>query len=428
MLVLILSMKRFSIHLILCYLFWVIILTKPVYFIFDISAYMITAGITVTLLVIAFLLFNLQFLRPDNVRYYWKQMDRYLVLYTLWIFITILLPLSESKTIEALGNALLFLATILIASITMGYNTGDFSRIESRNLTVLSLLRFSSLIVVTVGMVLYGFKMIDRSEIIGGLSPSVIGFYASVCIIISLSFIKQSRRGVIKIIFDYLAIILCLTYLVFSVAKGSFVALILSVLVSSIIFWKQLRIWHLPVFAGFAVIISYFLSDLLADYFANYIFPRNPYEDNIRTLTGRTDLWLFVLDYYLNNSYRIMFGYGYHSFSELFSDSASFLTGAGQAHNAIIEIIFETGVIGLAFIMFSIGKAVKKIVGIWFNKQNSFEVNLLIFTLMTLILFLLIRGFTEAGYGSASSTDHYLMGLVIVMTNLLPANRLREPI
>lgn len=417
-------MKRLSANLSLCYLFWFVTFTKSVYFFITPSALTVNLTITVVLFIIAFIIFSIQLLNRSN--FFWNHIDIYLKLYIIWIFSTIIFPDSESDIFSALGYASLFFITVVIALITFTYSVVNFWVIVNRSLLIFLIVRFSSLIIVILGFVVYGTNMSDRTGVISGLSPAVLGLSSSLGIIISLSFMKQAQR--FMKFFDWLIIIICLTCLILSVSKGAIISLLLAVTATFVIFWRK-RFYYIFIFSGLAIITTFLFENIIKDHLIDYLYPRNPWVDNINTLTGRTYFWSVIFDHYLNNIYRWIVGHGYHSFSDLFSpESGDLFFGIGQAHNAIIQIIFETGIVGFTLVMCCFGNTMKKIFVIWSYNKNNNEMTTLISILITIILFILIYGITEGSYGSTTSIVHYYMALVVVMTSVLHAERLRTDV
>ena len=70
---------------------------------------------------------------------------------------------------------------------------------------------------------------------------------------------------------------------------------------------------------------------------------------DVRTLTGRTDIWAFALEHAVRDPTRLVTGFGYDSFwnaanTEAISRRVGFTIS--EAHNAYLEVLLGTGMIG----------------------------------------------------------------------------------
>lgn len=390
-------------------------MTKQVYYNVDADPRTVTATYLSITFVLSFIVLCLQVFKPSILNHYFNQTDLSINLYIFWIFVTIILPGSAS-TFEALSYAFLFLTTVFVTYVVLNYHV-NFNDFINTSLRLWLLIRFSCLVTVIIGFVNLGTGMFDRLQDSGGLSPSVLGLTSSLGIIISLV-VMQITKGY-KQVYNFMNIIIFSVVLVLSVHKSSIISLTLALSASLFIFRKHLQFRYPFVFLCLIFVIILLLYGFIEEYLSEYLFTTSLYADNLSTLTGRTYLWSHIFDNYINNSYSWMFGYGYHSFSRLYNyePSRNFVLGAGMAHNATIQIIFETGILGLAFFMYFTFQSIIKLIRLWFYNNHDSEINTVIIILVTIILFQLIRGISEGAYGVPSSPDHPLMALVVVMTS-----------
>ena len=110
---------------------------------------------------------------------------------------------------------------------------------------------------------------------------------------------------------------------------------------------ERLQRWHYQVFAVFAVFAVVIL-------FFNVSFVFEKFNRNT-TLTGRIPMWNFLFDQYLGE--RPMGGYGLNAFWQVDAHKVATQQAAGYpdpiviADNGFIDILMNTGYLGLAFFL-----------------------------------------------------------------------------
>lgn len=230
------------------------------------------------------------------------------------------------------------------------------------------------------------------------ISFNVAGFYALLLFIASTVSLRSSEA---KTKIDYLYIAIALSVLILGLNKNSILILIIFL----IIYFTELKpnlksVTFLLVGFTTASFISVIFYNLLEDIFLTESGIRS-----ITTLTGRTEIWAGVLSS-IKNPLLWFFGNGYGSAEPFFIYTDIFLVNFGHAHNATIQSIYETGIIGAAILNYILlyniinGFRLTRIYG----KKNITSNIFLWFNIA-----ILIRGLTEASYAQVGSIDSYLI-------------------
>ena len=127
------------------------------------------------------------------------------------------------------------------------------------------------------------------------------------------------------------------------------------------------------------------------------------------TLTGRTDLWLALLNRARENP---LFGTGFGGFwiGNIHGLWEHFIWLPTQAHNGYLDVYLQTGLIGLALLMLSISYAYRNIVQ---NFQNNYEHASLRLVFITVIC---IHNVTESSFLRGSALLWFLFLLFSLAT------------
>lgn len=139
-------------------------------------------------------------------------------------------------------------------------------------------------------------------------------------------------------------------------------------------------------------------------------FSRSGDAREILTLTGRTDLWLFVWDTFLD---RPLLGYGFNSAEAVLSRGWYGNADAGyNAHNLLLQALLTTGLVGAVPLTFALAVLCCH----WLTEQSR--------TLSSyLIPYLMILGATEAHIASVPT----LLTLVLFLAMALTAAERQAP-
>lgn len=123
------------------------------------------------------------------------------------------------------------------------------------------------------------------------------------------------------------------------------------------------------------------------------------------TLTGRTELWQYVL---IMIEKRWLEGYGYGSFWEVLAFSKyaadSLQWDIPNAHNGFLEVALGLGVVGLMLILFFFANAIYRMIKSF--RQSSYFPSAI---LLTLLVAYLLRAFTESNLLGQNSIDWILV-------------------
>lgn len=320
---------------------------------------------------------------------------KWVFLYVAWVaFTSVLSPYVWENWLSTAGY---FIATIfLLIAIMIGlrFLNTDYAIIVAGRAYVLGV-AFT-----TINLVLLGLKESSRFGNDELLHPNSLGFlYSSVlCFLLSFRLFRfKILKNLVLLVF---AILLVLTF-----SKTSVIAMLVAVIAGSV--FQQG--WHKAKYILSLLIIGVIVYIFLADYLQSQIqvYTSNPYL--VSTLTGRTILWDWVLEMV---GERPWLGYGYATFREVFklySLALGFVVPATQAHNALLDVMFTGGYIGLTIFVVILIKAL--IVVLKTSAKFQGEPKALFMVLIT--TFILVRSLTE---GSLNLGRDFLF---LVLTVLL---------
>jgi O-antigen ligase len=204
-----------------------------------------------------------------------------------------------------------------------------------------------------------------------GLAPhkNQLGQIALVSALMWIFSLTQKKSKYVQI--DLLMLLISIILLLGSKSTTSLLVLfflIVTILLSNTI--KRLNItgitkWFVTIllFTFFAVLVSSLIlfPEIIDQFFS--VTGKDP------TFTGRTDLWVDVLDYVSN---QIIYGVGYGAFWVIGSSQmnliyAIYIWLPQQSHNGYIDVIIETGLIGLFLLV--------GMILTYFLKNNRYKLN-----------------------------------------------------
>jgi len=282
----------------------------------------------------------------------------FLVLFYIWINITIFYSLSSEYSYQ---KSFLFLTNVLAFIIPLLYKKFDYQKF----------LRFFTFVSPVLGvffLVLYApiiYSTEDSALAIGGLYLSL-PEYCGLCILILIIF-----KDLFPPIPTWLLLILNALVVILAGGRGPliFTAFILIIYLSAQYFVKHLvtkarnqklglksmgvkKILLLVFFVG----VGLFLS---IDFFENIqilvdrsimrlMLLLDSAQPGMEYTSGRTEQFVFAANAIFDHVRSLIFGYGLGSYSILLGEGE----GRGYPHNMILEIWFETGLIGALLFSF----------------------------------------------------------------------------
>jgi O-antigen ligase len=120
------------------------------------------------------------------------------------------------------------------------------------------------------------------------------------------------------------------------------------------------------------------------------------------SLTGRVDVWQVTLETWLEHP---LFGYGPNLWSLFFRQDYGFLW-AGQAHNQFLQTLGESGLIGLASLLFYLFAIIR---------TGSMGLAPTRFATFGILIALLVRSFVESPFRAYSLDEGFLIQAVFVL-------------
>lgn len=184
-------------------------------------------------------------------------------------------------------------------------------------------------------------------------NKNILGLVASICFLLTI-YASIARKGLGRIAYGGLAL-LALALTVVSQSKTSLGFVLIAPVASWALIWGQrtLKI-HM---AGLILLLLFVATTIVGLVFQ---VTGTGFRDvsllllGDDTFTGRTQIWDFVLGVYARAPYV---GTGYASFwgtgtsSVAFLEAPGFIAGLLQAHNGYLDLMLETGALGLALLV-----------------------------------------------------------------------------
>lgn len=158
----------------------------------------------------------------------------------------------------------------------------------------------------------------------------------------------------------WLYIVILVPILIGTRSRGAIVAFIMAVSVlwmkkyvnpwiGGIVVYIVLALYVVSLSSGFT--FTYAMEDLLSSETSLIAFlSRGQTAEELLSVSGRAELWHDVYALFLD---RPILGYGYVGARSLLLQA---LPWAGHAHNALVETLLDSGVIGTALVWFALGK------------------------------------------------------------------------
>lgn len=236
------------------------------------------------------------------------------------------------------------------------------------------------------------------------ISFNVAGFYALLSIIISIIFIRSKKKKVG--LTNMFVIGIGLAVLLLGLNKNSIAILLLFILFYFLDFKPQFKsIASL----FFSILCVFVISSVFIDNLA-VLFKTEKGIESITSLTGRTFIWAGILSD-IDGPFELFFGHGYGSAEVFFRESKIFSVNYGHAHNALIQSLYEVGIVGATILHVIL---ISNLYMGYKSVRNYGKKNAVINIFFWVNFALLIRGLTEPGYAQVGSLDSYFLLLTNV--------------
>lgn len=200
----------------------------------------------------------------------------------------------------------------------------------------------------------------------GTMHPNHAGI-TMVMLILAMLYFATTRRRRAQVIACLGVVAVAFIFLLLTRSRTSLGAALASMLVFALL---RLRRSHavILVSAGAAMVAALFFlyeARLLGPVWEALLMGRS--ESNVRTLTGRTDIWAFGLSQLQAEPVRLVTGFGHDSFwTAAKTSTISRITGytISEAHSVYIEIALNLGLVGASLFLFSLGVALVRWLGV----------------------------------------------------------------
>ncbi|MDG1974843.1 MAG: O-antigen ligase family protein [Flavobacteriaceae bacterium] len=206
----------------------------------------------------------------------------------------------------------------------------------------------------------------------GSLNSNRFSVLLGVAVIINIHLMKLNRRGILFVNLLLLILSLILTYSRMGILATIFIVILYYIFLKRISLRKLFSI-------GIFLSILYFLSNILIKYF------QRGNDLGVETLSSRDIIWIEIVNSLLNDIPHTIIGYGVTNNPIL----NNLVIPVSHAHNGYLEIVVETGLIGL-FIYLIINLKTMKLYWKAASKDKTFLV------LFSITLLFMIGNLTES--------------------------------
>ncbi|MFV0437377.1 MAG: O-antigen ligase family protein [Desulfopila sp.] len=335
---------------------------------------------------------------PVNITY------QIFLLYVFWTIFCCWLPWAEDR-LPAIGYALLPLLLFpFFPKKEIKYELKDFALGVTIGSSIL-------ILVVTAHVGFLGLS--SRSNGLTQIGPNTVGFIAAFGLFSAWYLTNIANGFVVKILFKAEIVLFSMVvFLTFS--KTIIVGLLFTIIVRYVAHINIKAIIQGMIILFVVAVLSFLGHDIIVRHINEYMLEKYTFS----TLTGRTLLWKQILDDM--DWLRLLIGSGYNSsvfVSKVAGSKVLNSIGFGQAHNALIEAIINTGIFGATLLYTAIVCSLTRMLCIIKNNV-TFSIPSKLFVL-SLFLLLLSRSITEGTYAQPGTIDSvllfYLMGIIFFM-------------
>lgn len=185
----------------------------------------------------------------------------------------------------------------------------------------------------------------DRMTItIGGLivDNNNLAVSLGMCFISGFSLMFKKKINLLKRITIIIGLVLIIVGILRTGSRGGLLALVAGGILFLFLSDSGLRLRTIIIGAACIFFCMYYIQNYMSASLAS----RFSISEVVASGgTGRMDIWIHALRYYLDSSIpRIFFGYGFGSFTVLMEDAIGI---AKAAHNDIIQLLLEMGLVGV---------------------------------------------------------------------------------
>ena len=229
--------------------------------------------------------------------------------------------------------------------------------------------------------------------------PLTIGGRAGILALLALLFYSLERkRKMIAVAFG------CAVIIALAGAKTAFLAAVISV---GLLFAMRKRVMTGFAFVAAVAVLALLIISTTAvgSYVRDYM-----HNDEFMTISGRTDLWAAA---WPEITSHIALGHGYVA-SKLVSMETGIPWYAGHMHNAVLESLYNNGLLGFLPIVLINAFIISDLVKLYRHAARK-ELRLVAMSLLALYAFVFLNGLTEPYFGGQASA-FYLLFIALFCT------------
>lgn len=237
----------------------------------------------------------------------------------------------------------------------------------------------------TVALVAFGGLQVQRFGVEDVVHPNTVGGLCGISLVLLLGYWQRVGKWWMV---PVLGLVMFALFLSFS--KTALLAVAVALMIWSVLAAPRERMWRTAVLSIAVIAVLLLAGDQFIDYLASYF--ESP--SGAVTLSGRTELWESTVRLWLE---RPVIGYGYGLYPDVIAALAPEIVWnverIAHAHNSMLTVLLEMGILGGALLVGWIAAIVAGLVRRLGRFQRAPEV--IAWTM--LFAFILVRSATEGG-------------------------------
>ncbi|MBC3465569.1 O-antigen ligase family protein [Pseudomonas sp. RW10S2] len=388
-------------------LFWTVLLSKYVFWLIAPDNYFAVMMLWIGLLAG---LSALQFLRNEFVVFPLSTLFVLMLLYSGWTLVCCFLPWSEGK---ATGIAYAVLPLLAWPFIPPRINF-----IPALNAFALGVVLAASILILFITLRMDLAVLSSRSEGLAQIGPNTISFICALGLFCAWHLGAGTASGIASWLY-FILVGLFSTVVLLTFSKTIILVCMVALILPRVSFGSLksvLLTMMLGVLSSIALLMVFLLVE---DQVYDYLESKN----SLSNLSGRTLIWEEIL--HSLTGWRFILGAGYNASINV-SQAAGFQVfgteAFAQAHNALIEAIVNTGLLGAVMLM----SAVVLSFAVLCRRLNTYDEHesrlsvRLMFSIMTMFL---ARAITEGSFAQPGTVDTAIIFFLVGCISVVKADR-----
>lgn len=318
--------------------------------------------------------------------------------------LTFLLPWGDVYQ-SGVANILLFICAISFTSPALHSRTESSYGMQIGILSAALVISISSITLLGVG------GLASRDMGLSELGPNTIGFVSACGVVSAISLSQTNKIYIMTIALKVIALLL-LTITILTFSKTTIIALLIAAVVGALLRSAdqvEKTVATIVALSATSALIYIIFYDHIEYQLALYL-----QNDSLSNASGRTILWDAILSQL--DWKQFLFGSGYgaaRSVAEVAGYAVFGILGVSQSHNAVVEAIVNTGLIGAAVLFTVLIKSMVNYLLMTATKSFS-EKSMAIYGFQIMIL-LSFRAFSEGSIAQTNTSESVLLvGIAVI--------------